>query len=136
MAMKRCPICGENYSDTYKSCPFCEEEAALQRGNQLRRGGRGGKRASSGNKRGQPNLLSPILVILILIMAALLVYLLFGDKIADQLAGNREDPGTEEVTPAPPTPHRRPVRTPTIRTMGKVPETPPKRRISPPCRKR
>ena len=103
MAMKRCPICGENYSDTYKSCPFCEEEAALQRGNQLRRGGRGGKRASSGNKRGQPNLLSPILVILILIMAALLVYLLFGDKIADQLAGNQEDPGTEEVTPAPPT---------------------------------
>lgn len=102
MAMKRCPICGENYSDTYKSCPFCEEEAALQRGNQLRRGGRGGKRASSGNKRGQPNLLSPILVILILIMAALLVYLLFGDKIADQLAGNQEDPGTEEVTPAPP----------------------------------
>ena len=101
--MKRCPICGENYSDTYKSCPFCEEEAALQRGNQLRRGGRGGKRASSGNKRGQPNLLSPILVILILIMAALLVYLLFGDKIADQLAGNQEDPGTEEVTPAPPT---------------------------------
>lgn len=103
MAMKRCPICGENYSDTYKSCPFCEEEAALQRGNQLRRGGRGGKRASSGNKRGQPNLLSPILVILILIMAALLVYLLFGDKIADQMAGNQEDPGTEEVTPAPPT---------------------------------
>ena len=103
MAMKRCPICGENYSDTYKSCPFCEEEAALQRGNQLRRGGRGGKRASSGNKRGQPNLLSPILVILILIMAALLVYLLFGDKMADQLAGNQEDPGTEEVTPAPPT---------------------------------
>ena len=103
MAMKRCPICGENYSETYKSCPFCEEEAALQRGNQLRRGGRGGKRASSGNKRGQPNLLSPILVILILIMAALLVYLLFGDKIADQLAGNQEDPGTEEVTPAPPT---------------------------------
>ena len=103
MAMKRCPVCGEKYSDTYKSCPFCEEEAALQRGNQLRRGGRGGKRASSGNKRGQPNLLSPILVILILIMAALLVYLLFGDKIADQLAGNQEDPGTEEVTPAPPT---------------------------------
>ena len=29
MAMKRCPICGEKYSDTYKSCPFCEEEEAL-----------------------------------------------------------------------------------------------------------
>ena len=104
MAMKRCPICGENYSDTYKSCPFCEEEAALQRGNQLHRGGQGGKRTSGGNKRGQPNLLSPILVILILIMAALLVYLLFGDKIADKLGGDQtEDPVTEEVTPKPPT---------------------------------
>ena len=29
MAMKRCPICGEKYSDTYKSCPFCEEEEAV-----------------------------------------------------------------------------------------------------------
>ena len=32
MAMKRCPICGEKYSETYKNCPFCEEEAALQEG--------------------------------------------------------------------------------------------------------
>ena len=46
MAMKRCPICGEKYSDTYKSCPFCEEEEALQSGAQIRRTapGRGGKR--------------------------------------------------------------------------------------------
>ena len=44
MAMKRCPICGEKYSDTYKSCPFCEEEEALQSGAQIRRTapGRGG----------------------------------------------------------------------------------------------
>ena len=26
MAMKRCPDCGERYSDTYKNCPFCEED--------------------------------------------------------------------------------------------------------------
>ena len=48
MAMKRCPICGEKYSDTYKSCPFCEEEEALQSGAQIRRtapaaGGRNGR---------------------------------------------------------------------------------------------
>ena len=29
MAMKHCPVCGEEYSDTYKNCPFCEEELAL-----------------------------------------------------------------------------------------------------------
>ena len=39
MAMKRCPVCGEKFSDTYKNCPFCEEEAALREGDKLRRGG-------------------------------------------------------------------------------------------------
>ena len=32
MAMKRCPDCGEKYSDSYKYCPFCEEEEVLRRG--------------------------------------------------------------------------------------------------------
>lgn len=36
MAMKRCPVCGEKYSDTYKNCPFCEEEEALRRGRKVR----------------------------------------------------------------------------------------------------
>ena len=102
MAMKRCPICGEKYSDTYKSCPFCEEEEALQSGSQIRRTApaRGGRRAAK-NRR-QPNLLSPILVVLIVIMAALLVYLLFGDQIAERLTGGTDaaqDQQVENVTP-------------------------------------
>ena len=102
MAMKRCPICGEKYSDTYKSCPFCEEEEALQSGSQIRRTApaRGGRRAAK-NRR-QPNLLSPILVVLIVIMAALLVYLLFGDQIAERLTGGTDatqDQQVEDVTP-------------------------------------
>ena len=106
MAMKRCPICGEKYSDTYKSCPFCEEEEALQSGAQIRRTapGRGGKRTAARGR--QPNLLSPILIVLIVIMAALLVYLLFGDRIAQRLSGGEEtqDTSTEDVTPQPPDP--------------------------------
>ena len=106
MAMKRCPICGEKYSDTYKSCPFCEEEEALQSGAQIRRTapGRGGKRTAARGR--QPNLLSPILIVLIVIMAALLVYLLFGDRIAQRLSGGEEtqDTSTEAVTPQPPDP--------------------------------
>lgn len=91
MAMKRCPVCGEKYSDTYKNCPFCEEEAAERSGGKIRRGGR---RSAS---KGQPNLLTPTLVVLILIMLALLVYLLFGD----QFQKKEETPTTpvEEVTP-------------------------------------
>ena len=36
MAMKRCPVCGERYSDTYRYCPFCEEED-LDREEEVRR---------------------------------------------------------------------------------------------------
>ena len=37
MAMKRCPVCGEEYSNTYRTCPFCEEEEALRDGEEIRR---------------------------------------------------------------------------------------------------
>ena len=43
MAMKRCPICGEKYSETYRDCPFCEEEDALREGEEIRRNVHGGK---------------------------------------------------------------------------------------------
>ena len=103
MAMKRCPVCGEKYSDTYKNCPFCEEEEAQKNGSQIRRGmGRSGKRAV---KSRQPNLLSPILIVLIGIMVALLVYLLFGDQIAGRLSGGdsgTQDQQVEDVTPEAP----------------------------------
>ena len=98
MAMKRCPVCGEKFSDTYKNCPFCEEEAALREGDKLRRGG---KRTAHGR---QYSLITPTLMILILIMAGLLIYLLYGDKIAGKLKGEEqtEPPATEEVVPVKP----------------------------------
>ena len=98
MAMKRCPVCGEKFSDTYKNCPFCEEEAALREGDKLRRGG---KRAAHGR---QYSLITPTLIVLILIMAGLLVYLLYGDKIAGKLKGGEQSqtPVIEDVTPVKP----------------------------------
>lgn len=82
MALVRCPICGEKYSDTYQHCPFCEEEEAMERGAQIRRSShKPGRRAA---KR-EMSLLTPTLTMLILIMVALLVYLLFGDTIAEKL---------------------------------------------------
>ncbi len=95
MAMKRCPICGERYSDTYKECPFCEEEAAFQEGEKLRRANRGGRRSAG---KQSVNLITPTLVVLILIMAGLLVYLLWGDKIAEKFRGE-EPPPIGDVTP-------------------------------------
>ncbi len=84
MAMKHCPVCGERYSDTYKNCPFCEEEEYWEEEQEpVRRpilregvrssGGRGGRSAYS--------IVTPVLIVLIVLMALLLVYLLYGDKL-------------------------------------------------------
>lgn len=101
MAMKRCPVCGERYSDTYKECPFCEEEAYAE--SQIphrRQPQRSGRRTGGG--RQQINLITPTLIVLIVIMASLLVYLLWGDSISEKLQGTQEQPGTEQVTPVEP----------------------------------
>ena len=92
MAMKRCPVCGERYSDTYRECPFCEEEEYWEEEQEVTRrpilregvrssGGRGGRSAYS--------IVTPILIVLIVLMALLLVYLLYGDKLFNK----DKDPG-------------------------------------------
>ena len=102
MAMKRCPICGEKYDDTYRDCPFCEEEEALREGEEFRRS-RSGHRVARSR---QFSLITPALIILILIMAGLLVYLLYGDQLKEKFQKGGEDvtPPTEDVTPVKPEP--------------------------------
>ena len=89
MAMKTCPVCGEKYSDTYRSCPFCEEEKNFRRGKGPKR--KGGHRV----RQGGPSLLSPMLVIAILLMAVLLIYLLFGKAIGEKLGWGQDPSGSE-----------------------------------------
>ena len=99
MAMKRCPDCGERYSDTYKNCPFCEEDALWQ--DEEERPSRGGRRGG----RGQINLMTPTLIVLIVLMAGVLVWLLYGDKLAGRFGRDADDaPGVSDVTPQEPTP--------------------------------
>jgi len=113
MPMKRCPICGEKYSETYRDCPFCEEEEALLEGEAIRRNIHKGKRVVRGSRKF--NLITPTLIILILIMAGLLIYLLrdndhaSDDSVApppveeeipdDSTDGQGSDVGTEEGFP-------------------------------------
>lgn len=101
MAMKRCPVCGEKYSDTYRDCPFCEEEEALRDGEEIRRSPKRGRRAAHGR---QYSLITPTLIVLILIMAGLLVYLLYGDKISEKFNkdGGEDTPPIENIDPIEP----------------------------------
>lgn len=97
MAMIHCPKCGEKYSDTYRECPFCEEEEALLDGEEIRRSPKRGRRAAHSR---QFSLITPTLIVLILLMAGLLIYLLYGDKLAEKFGGEKapENP-VEDVTP-------------------------------------
>ena len=102
MAMKRCPVCGERYSDTYKNCPFCEEDEFWEEEQQepaRRPILREGVRSSGRGGRSSYGIVTPILIVLIVLMPALLVYLLYGDKIADKFAKDpADDTGKTDVT--------------------------------------
>lgn len=104
MAMKRCPICGERYSDTYKECPFCEEEEYweeeqdIPRRSGIREGARGGSRGG----RSAYSIVTPVLIVLIVLMALLLIYLLKGDKLFGGKTPPDESGKTDVTTPVEP----------------------------------
>jgi len=93
MKMKRCPVCGELYSETYRDCPFCEEEEAFLDGEEIRRKVPHGKRAAGGRGFSPVTL---VLIVLIILMSALLIHLLRDDSGSSQ---EEENPSQEEVIP-------------------------------------
>ena len=97
MNNRQCPKCGEEYSDTYRTCPFCEEEAAIKKGRPLRR--RSGKRVekrqrdSSGGAGGIMLLLTGVIIL------GVVGYVFFGEQVADAM-GIRSDPVQADEDPA------------------------------------
>ena len=97
MKLLKCPKCGEMFSDSYKECPFCAEDEELAQGGKARHGRRIQRQKS-------PSIGGPVLVIVIVFLAAFLVYAFFGDKISS-LFEKTDKPSVEDVTPVPsPTP--------------------------------
>ena len=99
MSNRRCPKCGEEYSDTYRSCPFCEEEDAIKHGKPLRR--QGGRRlekrqASSGGAGGVMLLLTGVIIV------GVVAYVMFGDNLADAVGirsnQDQQPPATTQTT--------------------------------------
>lgn len=89
----RCPKCGEEYSDTYRSCPFCQEEAAIQRGRPpRRRGKRLDKRKRSAGAGGV------MLVLTAVVILGVVGYVFFGDQVA-AFMGIRTEQGDLSKTP-------------------------------------
>ncbi|MBR2131671.1 MAG: Ig-like domain-containing protein [Oscillospiraceae bacterium] len=92
---RRCSKCGNQYSKTYRRCPFCQEEAAARRGRPIyRRGKRLDKKQRSSGAGG-------ILKLTILSIAIIAVGVaVFGDNIAEFL-GIRTQQGDSQGSKPP-----------------------------------
>ena len=81
MSNKVCPTCGEEYSPTYRTCPFCEEEEAIAHGTPIHR--RGGKRLDKGKSTGGAG--GVLLLVGLVVVLGLAAYALLGDRIQDTM---------------------------------------------------
>lgn len=95
MSLIKCPKCGEMFSDSYKTCPFCEEDDAYYGGRVRKRR----SRRAEAPRRKAPSILGPVVVLVLILLVLLVVWLLFGEKIKDAIGG--EKPPVENVTPTP-----------------------------------
>ena len=95
MSLIKCPKCGEMFSDSYKTCPFCQEDEEYYDIKHSGRssGGRsgGGRRVIEGHSTG-PKILGPALIVVVLLLAAVLAYAFFGDAITAALKGGEQEP--------------------------------------------
>lgn len=95
MSLIKCRRCGEMFSDSYKTCPFCEEDDAYYGGRVKKRR----SRRAEAPRRKAPSILGPVVVLVLILLAALVVWLLFGEQIKTAITG--EKPPVEDVTPTP-----------------------------------
>lgn len=92
MELLKCPKCGELFADSYKECPFCQEDEAYLSTDKKAKGP--GRRVE---KTKSPSILGPALIIVVVLLAGFLVYTFFGDKIADMFIGTDTPPIEEPI---------------------------------------
>lgn len=89
MDLLKCPRCGEEYSPSYRRCPFCEE------GDHPRRvkynGSKGGRRVGGAK---QTHSARGAVAAVLVVVVVLLSWSLFGDKIVANIGGSK--PNTEQ----------------------------------------
>ena len=102
MSLIKCNKCGEMFSDSYKSCPFCAEDEEYYNGKVKKRGHR-----QQEKKKKAPSVVGPILVVVVVLLIAVLVWAFAGDTVKGWFGGNQEpandpNPGTVQQDPVTP----------------------------------
>ena len=75
---RHCSRCGEEYSNTYRRCPFCQELAAEKRGRPMYRRG---KRLSQ--KQRMSGAFGVMKLVAVAVAVCVLLFVFFGDNIAE-----------------------------------------------------
>ena len=90
MSLLKCPKCEEMFSDSYKTCPFCLEDEEFYSGRKPKNPGR------RVEKQKAPSILGPAMVLVVLLLAAFLIYTFLGPTIASWFDGEDDQPGIDQ----------------------------------------
>lgn len=93
MRLLKCPKCGEMFSDTYKTCPFCQEDEEIHSGKTVKPGGR---RVGGGKAR--PKVGGGVVIACLVLVLGLVAFTIFGSQLTEIFTGGKDDPAPASLT--------------------------------------
>jgi len=92
MSLVKCSQCGELYSDSYNSCPFCAEDEEFYRGTVKKR-----QRRTTEGRRKSPSIIGPVMILIILLVLGILAWCIFGRGFSGLFGADTDKPAVENV---------------------------------------
>lgn len=93
MRLLKCPKCGEMFSDTYKTCPFCQEDEELHSGKHVKTGGR-----RVGGAKARPKVGGGVVVACLVLVLGLVACTIFGSQFTELFTGGKADTPVRALT--------------------------------------
>lgn len=93
MRLLKCPKCGEMFSDTYKTCPFCQEDEELHSGKHVKTGGR-----RVGGAKARPKVGGGVVVACLVLVLGLVACTIFGSQFTELFTGGKTDTPVQALT--------------------------------------
>lgn len=90
MRLLKCPKCGEMFSDTYKTCPFCQEDEERHSSKPVKSAGR-----RTGGGRAKPKVGGGVVIVCLALVLGLAAYTIFGNQITAFFTGEKDAPTPE-----------------------------------------
>ena len=93
MSLIKCPKCELEYSDSYKECPFCQEDEEYFNTGKSSQPGRRVEKVKA------PSIVGPAMLLVVVLLVGFLGYTFLGDNIAELIRGDKKPPVVDPVDP-------------------------------------